>query len=142
MKGYRSDYDILVIVSSKKLAEPQCWDKATDRLMWDKAVSTPVGLIAQGAREVNNFLADRQYFFVDILREGIVLYELDDRPLAEPKPLSSAHALRVTREHFERRFPDSTDFMDMAVLLAERGNLRLAAFQLHQSLETTYSTLL
>ncbi|CCM72305.1 DNA polymerase beta domain-containing protein region (plasmid) [Sinorhizobium meliloti Rm41] len=142
MKGYRSDYDILVIVSSKKLAEPQYWDKATDRLMWDKAVSTPVGLIAQGAREVNNFLADGQYFFVDILREGIVLYELDDRPLAEPKPLSSAHALRVTREHFERRFPDSTDFMDMAVLLAERGNLRLAAFQLHQSLETTYSTLL
>lgn len=38
MKGYRSDYDILVIVSSKKLAEPQYWDKATDRLMWDKGV--------------------------------------------------------------------------------------------------------
>lgn len=30
MTGYRSDYDILVIVSSKKLAEPQYWDKATD----------------------------------------------------------------------------------------------------------------
>jgi len=32
MKGYRSDYDILVIVNSKKLAEPEYWDKATDRL--------------------------------------------------------------------------------------------------------------
>lgn len=62
MKGYRSDYDILVMVSSKKLAEPQYWDKATDRLMWDKGVSTPVELIAHGAREVNNFLADGQYF--------------------------------------------------------------------------------
>ncbi|MCO6180926.1 nucleotidyltransferase and HEPN domain-containing protein [Ciceribacter sp. RN22] len=142
MKGYRSDYDILVIVSSKKLAEPQYWDKATDRLLWDKAISTPVGLIVHGAREVNNFLADGQYFFVDILREGIVLYELDDRPLAEPKRLSPADALRVATEHFERRFPDSADFMDMAKLLVERGNLRLAAFQLHQSIEIAYSAFL
>ncbi|MQW58841.1 nucleotidyltransferase and HEPN domain-containing protein [Sinorhizobium meliloti] len=142
MKGYRSDYDILVIVSSKKLAEPQYWDKATDRLLWDKGISTPVGLIVHGAREVNNFLADGQYFFVDVLHEGVVLYELDDRPLAEPKRLAPADALRVAREHFDRRFSDSTDFMDMARLLVRRGNLRLAAFQLHQSIETTYSTLL
>ncbi|WP_037144069.1 nucleotidyltransferase domain-containing protein, partial [Rhizobium sullae] len=57
MKGYRSDYDILVIVNSKQLAEPQYWEKATDRLLWDKQVKTPVGLIVHGAREVNNFLA-------------------------------------------------------------------------------------
>ncbi|MCA1406526.1 nucleotidyltransferase and HEPN domain-containing protein [Ensifer sp. IC3342] len=142
MKGYRSDYDVLVIVNSKKLAESQYWDKAIDRLMWDKGVSTPVGLIVHGAREVNNFLADGQYFFVDILREGIVLYELDDRPLAEPKQLSPADALRVGTEHFARRFPDSKDFMDTATFLVDRGNLRLAAFQLHQSIETAYSTLL
>ncbi len=111
MEGYRSDYDILVIVSSKKLAEPQYWDKASDRLMWDKGVSTPVGLIAHGAREVNNFLADGQYFFVDILREGIVLYELDDRPLAQPKPLSSAHALRVAREHTSLQIPEIGDLI-------------------------------
>ncbi|WP_370051141.1 nucleotidyltransferase and HEPN domain-containing protein [Sinorhizobium fredii] len=142
MKGYRSDYDILVIVNSKKLAEAGYWDKATDRLMWDKGISTPVGLIVHGAREVNNFLADGQYFFVDILREGIILYELDDRPLAEPKRLSPDDELRVAREHFERRFPDATDFMHTAKFLVEKGNLRLAAFQLHQSIEAAYSCVL
>ncbi|TCU13672.1 nucleotidyltransferase and HEPN domain-containing protein [Rhizobium sullae] len=142
MKGYRSDYDILVIVNSKQLAEPQYWEKATDRLMWDSDVKTPVGLIVHGAREVNNFLADGQYFFVDILREGIVLYELDDRPMAEPKKLSPADALRVAKEHFERRFPDSKDFMQTARFLIDRRNPRLAAFQLHQSIESTYSALL
>ncbi|NNH33601.1 nucleotidyltransferase, partial [Rhizobium sp. SEMIA 4085] len=40
MKGYRSDYDILVIVNSKQLAEPQYCAKATDRLLWDKDVKT------------------------------------------------------------------------------------------------------
>lgn len=115
MKGYRSDYDILVIVSSKKLAEPQYWEKATDRLLWDKGVSTPVGLIAHGAREVNNYLADGQYFFIDILREGVILYELDDRPLAEPKPLSPSDTLRLAQEHFEGRFPEAQLMLRTAV---------------------------
>lgn len=54
-KGYRSDFDILVIVSNKELADPKYWDKATDRLMWDKEIETPVGLIVHGAREISNF---------------------------------------------------------------------------------------
>ncbi|OHV77125.1 nucleotidyltransferase and HEPN domain-containing protein [Rhizobium sp. LCM 4573] len=142
MKGYRSDYDILVIVSSKKLAEPQIWDKATDRLMWDKGVSTPVGLIVHGAREVNNFLADGQYFFVDILREGIVLYELDDRPLAEPRRLSPADALRVAKEHFERQSQSAKYFCHLARYAISDGQPNHAAFNLHQAVETAYSCLL
>ncbi|WP_429819445.1 nucleotidyltransferase and HEPN domain-containing protein [Ensifer sp. B1-9] len=142
MKGYRSDYDILVIVNSKKLAEPEYWDKATDRLMWDKGVSTPVGLIVHGAREVNNFLADGQYFFVDILREGIVLYELDDRSLAEPKRLSPGDALRVAKEHFDDKFPSALSFLDTAQYLVGKNQLRHSAFELHQSIETAYSCLL
>ncbi|WOS66853.1 nucleotidyltransferase and HEPN domain-containing protein [Sinorhizobium fredii] len=139
MKGYRSDYDILVIVNSKKLAEAEYWDKATDRLMWDKAVSTPVGLIIHGAREVNNFLADGQYFFVDILREGIVLYELDDRPLAEPKRLSPADALRVAKAHFERQHESALRFLGLARVAISSNWENHAAFLLHQSVETAYS---
>ncbi|PDT81742.1 nucleotidyltransferase and HEPN domain-containing protein [Sinorhizobium sp. BJ1] len=142
MKGYRSDYDILVIVNSKKLAEPEHWDKATDRLMWDKGISTPVGLIVHGAREVNNFLADGQYFFVDILREGIELYALDDRPLAEPKRLVPADALRVAKEHFEKHFKNATDFAEGSRFYLDKSNLALAAFVLHQAVESAYSCLL
>ncbi len=142
MKGYRSDYDILVIVNSKKLAEPEYWDKATDRLMWDKSVSTPVGLIVHGAREVNNFLADGQYFFVDILREGIVLYELDDRPLAEPKRLSPADALRLAREHSEGQDESARRFLELARVAISKSWANHAAFLLHQAVETTYSCLL
>lgn len=99
--------------------------------MWDKGVSTPVGLIAHGGREVNNFLADGQYFFVDILREGIVLYELDDRPLAEPKRLSPADALRVAREHFEGQTQSATEFQQLAAYAIEHGWEKRAAFLLH-----------
>ncbi|WEX91325.1 nucleotidyltransferase and HEPN domain-containing protein [Sinorhizobium garamanticum] len=142
MKGYRSDYDILVIVNSKKLAEPQYWDKATDRLMWDNGVSTPVGLIVHGAREVNNFLADGQYFFVDIVRDGIVLYELDDRPLANPKQLSPADAFRVAKEHFERQSESAERFLELARVAVSSDWGNHAAFLLHQAVETAYSCLL
>jgi hypothetical protein len=66
---------------------------------------------------VNNFLADGQYFFVDILREGIVLYELDDRPLAEPRKLSAVDAYRVAKEHLrstsqmQKISPTEVDFI-------------------------------
>ncbi|MBB4232308.1 nucleotidyltransferase and HEPN domain-containing protein [Rhizobium mongolense] len=142
MKGYRSDYDILVLVNSKQLAEPQYWDKATDRLMWEKDVKTPVGLIVHGAREVNNFLADGQYFFVDILREGIVLYELDDRPLAEPRKLSAVDAYRVAREHFERQYENAQRLHKLARVAASTNWDSQAAFLLHQAVETAYSCLL
>ncbi|TCN17272.1 nucleotidyltransferase and HEPN domain-containing protein [Sinorhizobium americanum] len=142
MKGYRSDYDILIIVNSKKLAKPEYWDKATDRLMWDKGISTPVSPIVHGAREVNNFLADGQYFFVDILREGIILYELDDRPLAEPRPLSPGDALRLATEHVSLHLPEIGDLIAGAKFYLARGNERRAAFELHQAVETAYSSVL
>jgi predicted nucleotidyltransferase/HEPN domain-containing protein len=138
-KGYRSDFDILVIVSNKELADPKYWDKATDRLMWDKEIETPVGLIVHGAREISNFLHDGQYFFVDLAREGIILYEFDDRPLAEPKPLSPTDALRVAEEHFEKQFRNAVDFLKGSKFFVQEENLNLATFNLHQSVETAYS---
>jgi predicted nucleotidyltransferase/HEPN domain-containing protein len=138
-KGYRSDFDILVIVSNKELADPKYWDKATDRLMWDKEIETPVGLIAHGAREISNFLHDGQYFFVDLAREGIILYEFDDRPLAEPKPLSPADALRVAEEHFNEGVAAASSFLDTSKYLAQKRRLKQAVFELHQAVETAYS---
>ncbi|NNH29229.1 HEPN domain-containing protein, partial [Rhizobium sp. SEMIA 4085] len=136
-----------VIVSPKPLAHPQAWAKATDHLMWDKDVKSPVGLIVHGAREVNNFLADGQYFFVDILREGIVLYELDDRPLAEPRRLSAVDAYRVAKEHFERRYPEAQLTLRTAQWQASQIGeatewARLAAFSLHQANEHAFATAL
>ncbi|MDX8326730.1 nucleotidyltransferase and HEPN domain-containing protein [Agrobacterium tumefaciens] len=141
-KGYRSDFDILVIVSNKELADPKYWDNATDRLMWDKEIETPVGLIVHGAREISNFLNDGQAFFVDIAREGIVLYEFDDRSLAVPKPLSPADALRVAEEHFRRHFPDAQTFIKLAGFALKDNNANIAAFQLHQAVETAYNCFL
>lgn len=95
------------------------------------------------ARGRNNFLADGQYFLVDILRECFVFYELDDRPLAEPKRLSPADALRVAREHFDRQGQKSAArFLELARVAVSSNWENHAAFLLHQAVETAYSCLL
>lgn len=143
MKGYRSDFDLLIIVNNRKLCEfAEYWYKAADRLIHDKSIETPVSFIVHSRREVNNYLKEGQYFFSDIRREGVVLYELDDEPLAEPQPLLPADRLRVAREHFEERYPTAHGFLDTSQYALSRGRSKEAAFQLHQSIEQAYSCVL
>ncbi|XKM40170.1 nucleotidyltransferase and HEPN domain-containing protein [Rhizobium ruizarguesonis] len=143
MKGYRSDFDLLIIVNNRKLCEfAEYWHKAADRLIHDAAIETPVSFIVHSRREVNTYLKEGQYFFSDIRKEGIVLYELDDEPLAEPEPLSLEDRLRVAKEHLEQRFRAATRFLEMGRLAIDRGYAENAAFELHQSLEQAYSCVL
>ncbi|PDT16086.1 nucleotidyltransferase [Rhizobium sp. J15] len=143
MKGYRSDFDLLIIVNNRKLCEfAEYWNKAADRLIHDKSIETPVSFIVHSRREVNSYLKEGQYFFSDIRKEGIVLYELDDEPLAEPRPLSRADRLRVAKEHFEDRFVAAKEFSEWADYARTRQQRKRAAFAFHQSLEQAYSCVL
>lgn len=142
MKGYRSDYDILVIVNERRFAEYSYWDRATDRLNRDPGIGVPVGLIVHSGREVNNFLRNAPYFFTDIRKEGIVLYEMDDRELAEPGVLTPRQAIDVANEHFKIRFKSAVNFLDTANYEFSKGMRNHAAFQLHQSIEQAYAALL
>ncbi|RWG78388.1 MAG: HEPN domain-containing protein [Mesorhizobium sp.] len=140
-KGYRSDFDLLVVVNNRKLTDfATYWRTAADRLM--REVNTPVSFIVHSRREVNTALKEGQYFFVDIRREGIVLYELDDEPLANPIPAKPADAVRLANEYFGDRLPHARVFAKTAGFLLGESNLKEAAFLLHQSIEQAYATLL
>ncbi|MDR9804213.1 nucleotidyltransferase and HEPN domain-containing protein [Rhizobium hidalgonense] len=143
MKGYRSDFDLLIIVNNRKLCEfAEYWHKAADRLIHDGSIETPVSFIVHSRREVNTYLKEGQYFFSDIRREGVVLYELDDEPLAEPQALSPADRLRVAKEHYTDRFSLAQTFLKGFRFYAGEAQLRVAAFELHQSIEQAYSCVL
>lgn len=142
MKGYRSDFDLLVIVNNNKLSDFAYWYKAKDRLERDRAIKTPTSFIVHSRRFVNTALRQGQYFFTDIRREGVVLYELDEEPLAEPKPLTPRAAYETAKEHLESRLPGAKGFLDTFLYVLKQDRQKEAAFQLHQAIEHTYSTLL
>ncbi|TBA41257.1 HEPN domain-containing protein [Rhizobium ruizarguesonis] len=143
LKGYRSDYDLLVLVNNRKLSDfATYWYKAADRFLHDRGIKTPVSFIVHSRREVNAALHEGQYFFSDIRREGIVLYELDDEPLPEPKPRSKAEEYRIAKEHFDNRFPASVGSLDTSGYSLSKGRQNESAFLLHQAIEHAYSTIL
>ncbi|WP_244475389.1 HEPN domain-containing protein, partial [Rhizobium sp. Leaf311] len=143
MKGYRSDFDLLVIVNNRKLTDHATyWYKAADRIIRDSFIETPTQFIVHSLREVNTELKKGHYFFSDIRKEGIVLYELDDEPLAEPKLLTAEERLSVAREHFLERISNADGFLDTARYVSSKGRLKEAAFLIHQTLEQAYSSVL
>ena len=142
-KGYKSDYDLLIVVNNRKLTDfSTYWHKAQERLMHLPEIGTPVSLIVHSRREVNTALYEGQYFFVEIRRDGVLLYELDDEPLAEPRARTSADALRIAVEYFDDRMPHARKFAKGASFYLKERDPKEAAFLLHQSIEQANSALL
>jgi len=145
--GYYSDYDILVVVNDERLTDPvDYWYKAEDRFLRDygvtKKLSAPVGLIVHSLADVNQQLSRGRPFFIDIVRDGIVLYELGTQAFDTPKPLSIGEARKEAQAYFDKWFISAGDFLEAGKFMISRGSNSLAAFQLHQATEHFYHTVL
>jgi uncharacterized protein len=142
-KGYQSDFDLLLIVNHDKLTDRATyWSKADERLIRERTVTgvlrTPVNFIVHTLGEVNDALTQGRYFFADIARDGIVLYQVDDTGLAQPQPKTPAEALALTKEYAEDWLPTAREFYDGHTDARRRGNLKKAVFDLHQAAERYY----
>lgn len=145
--GYFSDYDLLVIVDHEDLTDVQdYWAKADDRLMREvtiaKRISAPVNFIVHSLTEVNQQLRLGRYFFTDIARDGIALYEAPDHPLDTPRALAPVEALKEATTYFAKWLPSADAFNASADFLVKRGNPNEAAFNLHQATERLYVALM
>lgn len=145
--GYYSDYDILVVVNDERLTDPvDYWYKAEDRFLRDygvtKKLSAPVGLIVHSLVDVNQQLSRGRPFFIDIVRDGIVLYELGTQAFDTPKPLSSEEASEEAQAYFDKWYASASAFLRNAGYAIKDGENNLAAFLLHQATEHFYHTVL
>jgi predicted nucleotidyltransferase len=142
-KGYQSDFDLLIIVNDKRLTDRvQYWAKAEERLIQElsitKTLRTPVNFIVHTLQEVNDGLGHGRYFFMDVAKDGIALYQSDDSGLHEPKPKTPDQALAMAREYFEEWFPSGVYARTLAGYSMRDGQLNFAAFNLHQATERFY----
>ena len=143
---YFSDYDLLLVVDREELTDvPEFWGKTEERFLEELAAGTtlrtPVSLIVHSLDDVNDKLRLGRYFFLDILRDGIVLDEEPGHPFAEPQPLSPAQAFQETRDYFEEWFESAGGFVRNAGYAVRDGDLKLAAFLFHQAVERLYHCL-
>jgi|TARA_R100000935_G_scaffold34805_1_gene55532 predicted nucleotidyltransferase/HEPN domain-containing protein len=145
--GYTSDYDLLVVVNHEELTETlEYWAKAEDHLVRDYNLShkltAPANFIVHSLCDVNKRLKKGRPFFVDIVRDGIALYEAPDQPFDHPEPLSPAEALKEAEEHFHLWMGSVGEFFGTAKFAIEQGWSKKAAFDLHQATERLYHCVL
>jgi predicted nucleotidyltransferase len=143
---YFSDFDLLVVVDREELTDvPEFWAKTEEQLLEElasgKNLRTPVSLIYHSLDDVNEKLRLGRYFFIDIVRDGILLFEEPDHAFAEPKPLSPAEALRETQDYFQEWFESACAFLKGAHYYRSIERPKEAAFQLHQATERFYHCL-
>ena len=141
--GYQSDFDLLIVVSHEDLTDiADYWYVAEDRIARDPAIARPVNLIVHSLDEVNSALKRGEYFWTDIARDGIALYELPCHPLATPMPLTPADAYRMAQEYFDRWQTSADEFLKLAEYAHQEQLANKTAFLLHQAVEHYYACFL
>jgi uncharacterized protein len=139
---YFSDYDLLVVVDHGDLTDFDVWDRTNRRLIDEVATGqrlrTQASLNVHSLDDVNEKLRLGRYFFIDAVRDGIMLFEEEGHSFATPQPLSASEALQETRDYFEEWFEGAAGFLDTSGYAQSKGRLNEAAFLLHQAAERAY----
>ena len=142
---YFSDFDLLVVVDHEDLTDFEFWEDVEKRLMAElsaNAMRTPVSLIVHSLDDVNWKLEHGRGFFIDIVRDGVILQDTPGVAFSEPHPLPPSTALEEASDYLEEWTEAFDDFMLAANTLMQRGRNKRAAFNLHQAAETLYQGLL
>lgn len=143
---YFSDYDLLVVVNHEDLTDvAEFWEKTENRLISDLSDGTRLRTLASpifhSLDDVNEKLRLGRYFFMDILSDGIMLFEEPGYSFVEPEPLSSEQALQETRDYYEDWIETAQQFVAGADFHRQKGHLNLSAFNYHQAVERLYHCL-
>lgn len=149
---FRSDYDLLVIVD-----KPDEKEQPDRRLSYFQPVFVgetsikikdiikpylsefPAQVIVEQISRVNQLIEDRQFFFLDIQREGIELYNSGKCSFVEPPEKVSPKVRRqYAEDYFEMWFKQAMSFYNGTLDILKRGDFRLSAFMLEQVFEFCY----
>lgn len=140
--GYTSDYDILIVVNYDRLTDFEHWSAAEDRLMREvtisETLSAPVSFIVHSLKDVNAQLERGRPFFIDIVGQGIALYEAEGYEFAQPRNLPADEAKIEAQKHFDYWYPLGVHARKLALTSIENGVFRDAAFMMHQATERLY----
>ena len=150
---YFSDYDLLVIVDHEDLTDAsKYWYEAEDRMvdmLTERGWPQPLNLIIHSLDDVNYQLRRGRYFWVDIYKEGIGLFEEPGYPLEKPGELTEEEAREEAALYYAREFDGIERSLRTAELQRAEGARqndpdkrakwrKEAAFNLHQAMERAY----
>ena len=136
--GYRSDYDLLVVVENERqVNDLTVWGELEQKV---RAIigDTPLTMIVHDIKFINKEIRIGQYFWGDVANEGVMLFDRRRFSLAKPKALNAQERLALAERNFENWYDSATEFWRGCRYYASRNLLKHAAFLLHQATERYY----
>ena len=138
---YQSDFDLLIVTQTQGYAQKIEKDLQLSHRLNKHFQRTPVSLIAEDITFVNSRLRKSQYFYIDVLREGIVLFDAGKLELAEPKELTIKQRAFLAKEDYDYWFNSALEFIEDFQANCDKKRYPKAAFELHQATERLYSAI-
>ena len=141
---YKSDFDLLVIVSETcNYSEQKKLEQSIFKEIYNSSIiHTPVSILVHDINFINCHLKKSQYFFSDIKKEGITLYDSGKFKLEEPIELDKKQRYQLAKDDFEYRKERFQEFYKYYKISFSENDLRTAAFMLHQATENLYTCIL
>jgi predicted nucleotidyltransferase/HEPN domain-containing protein len=140
--GHVSDYDILVVTARKAVAlDASLWHRISDKCVKLNLSAYP-RIITHDIDALNIKLAKGQYFFTDIKKEGVVLYDSGKFELSSEGKLSAKERQRIAQDYYDEWYMRAEEFFAGHSFYVGRNSLPIAAFSLHQSAEAAYKCVL
>jgi HEPN domain-containing protein/predicted nucleotidyltransferase len=137
---YKSDYDLLIILSQNKQANNINLVHGITETLKQLKLFTPVSPIYEGAGFVNEKLSEGNYFFSDIKKEGVLLYDSRRKRLVRKRKLNIEEIKRQAQDYFNEWFESANGFLRTFQFNLSEKDYKIAAFQLHQATERYYHT--
>jgi HEPN domain-containing protein len=139
---YISDYDLLVATrQGDNRPEHQIQELAETKSQ--PLTSIPINVIVHGIDYVNRQIEEGQYFFTDIKKEGILLYDAGSVELAEQRELTAKERREIAQRDFDIYNISGKNLLASSIYTKGMPHaLKDAVFLLHQSAERFYNTMI
>ena len=125
---YKSDYDLLIVLSKNGQANSDTFIQSVNGKLDELKLATPVHPIFHGIEFVNQELQEGNYFFADIKKEGILLFNTSRYQLAEKRDLSPAELQKKAQMDFDHWFESANGFFRQYNHAINDSDLKIASF--------------
>ena len=138
---YMSDYDILILTEkSMGSGEQTLYGKIHKQFYNHKSIEfhTRPQFINESVKEFNSQIERGQYFYTDIKKQGVMLYDSGKYKITRARKLDYREIRDLAQDYFDDKFSLSNSFMRSARHDIQDEDYKMASFHLHQAAENLF----
>lgn len=135
---FMSDYDILVVTKKRLGVREGTVETRVRNIFFENRKSefqTWPQLINESISKLNDSLSEGRYFYVDVIKQGVMLYNSGEYKLATPRELNYSEIGKMAKKYYEPKYERANRFIHHGQIDYDEKDFVLASFHLHQAAE-------